>query len=450
MFYNIHRSRIVTLISIIFTALLGVAWSAKSTETVTLRWDQNPESDIAGYRLHYGTASGNYNETLEVGNMTTVTVSALADTTTYFFVVTAYNTAGLESLPSNEASFTPVSAGALVRGTYAGLITPVGAGDSRGGVTIVVAGGGAVTGRLILGGLVFRWRGVLDSAGKIVATLTRPEPLNSLTLALQLDESTGSISGSVGDGSPLANVEAGAVIRGGDSDEIKLKGRYTVALLPGDDAGNPQGYGFATLTVSKGGAARLVGTLADGERFSLGRMVTRKGDLPVYVTLYDRLGSLFGAVKFRETPAVSDADAILRWAKPELADHRFRAAFAIDLPLRAARFSCSEQTPLLPGLSKSFGQATLSFAADGESASSIPDLRLLVITNNLPVVFPPNEPKLTLGFSTRSGHWAGQFNTPDGGTHRFRGILYQKGAGCGYGFFLGATQSGGVVLEPRI
>jgi hypothetical protein len=86
--------------------LLGSAGVAGASQSVTLAWDQNSEPDIAGYRLKSGSSSGNYAQTIDVGNTTTATVSNLSAGSSTFFVVTAYNTAGLESLSSNEASFT--------------------------------------------------------------------------------------------------------------------------------------------------------------------------------------------------------------------------------------------------------------------------------------------------------------------------------------------------------
>ncbi|MGB8170219.1 MAG: fibronectin type III domain-containing protein, partial [Chthoniobacteraceae bacterium] len=65
----------------------------------------NPEPDIAGYRLYYGTSSGTYPQMFDVGNTTGATVSNLAAGSRYYFAVTAYDTSYLESLPSDEVIF---------------------------------------------------------------------------------------------------------------------------------------------------------------------------------------------------------------------------------------------------------------------------------------------------------------------------------------------------------
>jgi len=74
-----------------------------SATTATLAW--NPVSDpyLGGYNVHVGTASGLYTRTISVGNVTSCTVDSLTTGTTYYFAVTAYNSAG-ESPPSNEVS----------------------------------------------------------------------------------------------------------------------------------------------------------------------------------------------------------------------------------------------------------------------------------------------------------------------------------------------------------
>jgi hypothetical protein len=80
--------------------------SARAAQSVTLAWDPSQGSNIAGYTLYSGTTSGTYTQTTSAGLSTTGTLTNLAAGTTYYFVVTAYDTAGLESAPSNEVSFT--------------------------------------------------------------------------------------------------------------------------------------------------------------------------------------------------------------------------------------------------------------------------------------------------------------------------------------------------------
>lgn len=72
----------------------------------TLEWDPNSESDLAGYKMYVGTASGVHGAPIDVGLVTTYTVTNLQSGSTYYFAVTAYNTAGLESGKSNEVSWT--------------------------------------------------------------------------------------------------------------------------------------------------------------------------------------------------------------------------------------------------------------------------------------------------------------------------------------------------------
>ena len=75
--------------------------------SVTLQWDRNPEPDIACYRLYVGIQSikaGNPPLPLELPPTkdTIYSVDGLDYLTTYYFVVTAVNDAGLESGYSNE------------------------------------------------------------------------------------------------------------------------------------------------------------------------------------------------------------------------------------------------------------------------------------------------------------------------------------------------------------
>ena len=94
-----------------FTADGFRAGSATTTITVavldpvTLMWNANTESNLAGYKLYSGTASGVYGTPTTVGLVTTTTVATLVSGVTYYFALTAFNTAGQESGKSNEVSY---------------------------------------------------------------------------------------------------------------------------------------------------------------------------------------------------------------------------------------------------------------------------------------------------------------------------------------------------------
>jgi hypothetical protein len=76
------------------------------TATVTIAWDKNPEPDIAGYKMHYGTTSGHYEYSVDVGNFTSCTISGLAEDTTYYFAATAHNSSSITSDYSAELAYT--------------------------------------------------------------------------------------------------------------------------------------------------------------------------------------------------------------------------------------------------------------------------------------------------------------------------------------------------------
>ena len=71
-----------------------------ATTNVTLIWDRNSESDIAGYNVYYGRVSGDYTRLVTVADPTVVI--AVKGSKTIYFAATAYNTNGLESALSEE------------------------------------------------------------------------------------------------------------------------------------------------------------------------------------------------------------------------------------------------------------------------------------------------------------------------------------------------------------
>ena len=103
----------------------GLAATPSGT-SINLNWSPNPESDLAGYKVYYdtdasgfpydGTGAAEGDSPIDVGNVTSFTLTGLTPGTTYYLAVTAYDndadgtddqTEGHESWYSDEVSAIP-------------------------------------------------------------------------------------------------------------------------------------------------------------------------------------------------------------------------------------------------------------------------------------------------------------------------------------------------------
>lgn len=91
--------KIMFLLLLIPTVLLS-----QDEVSVTVSWNPNTESDLAGYKVYYGLASRDYVEPVDAGNVTEIKIPGFLRGKTYFFAVTAYDHAGNESEFSDEVS----------------------------------------------------------------------------------------------------------------------------------------------------------------------------------------------------------------------------------------------------------------------------------------------------------------------------------------------------------
>ena len=89
----------------VICAMAVVCWAAQGGQSVALAWDADAGTSVAGYIVHYGSVSGVYTNSLNVGTNINASVPGLQEGETYYFAVTAYATGGLESAPSNEVSY---------------------------------------------------------------------------------------------------------------------------------------------------------------------------------------------------------------------------------------------------------------------------------------------------------------------------------------------------------
>ena len=73
--------------------------------SVTIAWDPNPETDISGYLIQYGTNPGGYTDSVSVSKTTTQwTLTNLSEGARYYITVRAVNMAGMVSAPAPEVN----------------------------------------------------------------------------------------------------------------------------------------------------------------------------------------------------------------------------------------------------------------------------------------------------------------------------------------------------------
>jgi hypothetical protein len=94
------------IVSAVFSGIIAlIPLPASAVQNVTLTWNPSTSPNVIGYDIYYGPACGTYTNKISVGNVTSATVPGLQEGACDFFVVTARDTSGLESLPSNEVSY---------------------------------------------------------------------------------------------------------------------------------------------------------------------------------------------------------------------------------------------------------------------------------------------------------------------------------------------------------
>jgi len=112
---KINISKMATLQNVIlFLGIIFVVPAVASAASTNFSWIPNPEPNVVGYKIHYGTKTGGpYPYFIDInGNVPDPndgrihgTVTGLTDGITYYFVCTGYDNLGNESSFSSEAVY---------------------------------------------------------------------------------------------------------------------------------------------------------------------------------------------------------------------------------------------------------------------------------------------------------------------------------------------------------
>jgi uncharacterized delta-60 repeat protein len=333
-----------------------------------------------------------------------------------------------------------------LKGAYYGLFfqsnSP--AWDSSGYFSLAVGSNGSYSGKMLLGAASHLFSGGFDlslASAKRIARTGKPELLLELQLGADSDRVVGRV-GSVGFSSELLGWRAALSAARPASD---YAGKYTLLFSGGPDPVlSPSGNGFASLSVSSSGTAKVATTLADGSVASQSVPLGARGHLPLYLVLYGGKGSAFGWVELDDDSSASGSDdrwGQLLWTKASMTTGAFyRGGFTNFVEVMGASY-ISTNKPLITMSNAAVFVEGANFtgsAADGVSLSAA----------NKFIIAGMNTNKLRLGVIPASGVVTGAFVNPHTRrTSSVRGVLLQDRGSVG-GFSLGTNQSGIFYLGP--
>jgi len=423
----------------LWLALTLLLLAGPAAHAIVLAWDPNEEPDVTGYRVHYGTASGQYSEIIDVGNATSAPIEDLLPGTTYFFAVTAYNSLNVESLPSDEIAYSAPGLAPLVRkGRFRGAGEM---GESLTHLRLFIAKNGRFSGKLFVRGSTAVVRGKLGASGQQTLELTTRSGL-AATVSLQADA-----SGAI----------AATITIDGESATLALPVRALPSATPSPHAGNytlllgsaasldassqapvPDFSGSAVLKITKSGVVRAVGKLADGTNFALVSAVGPDGEIAFGTPLpAPARGLLSGNLFLRDNENISDGDGTFGWRKPASVARAgvFPDGFEVRMPALLSRFSPPQ------GLFNPTVDATLS---GGELPAELDPIQKSIA---LPAAgpgtaLPLGEDRLRITIARGNGLVKGNFVHPaDGKLRGLRGVWFQK-QNAAFGAFKGVSTSG--------
>lgn len=353
--------------------------------------------------------------------------------------------------------------GFSLTGAFSGAIDPstLTGGGLGGWLTVTTSSNGSFTGTLQLGALKYAIKGAFNSQTGVAPgiLIVRKAPLPNLMLTLAMATSGGSrgqVTGTLVEGvmPPLAveinrevwNATNLATLFGGT-----VSARYNLSTdVEAAHQGSstyPQGFGYASLTITKSGVATLAGVMQDGAAFTLSKVLWPDGTLPVFIPLYASLGVLDGSLQVSVGADFATADNALTgslfWKKPpstKAGDKLYAAGFETLVDVIGAAYTAPAAGYRVLALGNAATHVSVALDLKDGGLGAGFRTYLTLSTANKVVTFAPNDHTYSLTFTPATGAFTGKFSvTAPARIATFNGLILQDastGLASGYGYFL--------------
>lgn len=330
-----------------------------------------------------------------------------------------------------------------VKGSYNGLFYDSTNGvrhENSGFVNFKVTKKGLVLGKLI-SGKSYRFKGSFNNSGHAEILVARGSGKSSLILNLQLDLANGTdqVRGTVSADGWVAGL-LGDRAHAGPS--VSKDAQFTM-VIPGDSnsIAGPQGDGFGTIKADAADGLHFKGVLADGTKFNQRIPVSKNGQIPFYLSLYQGSGSVLSWISLTNDVSSSlQGDA--SWIKKATLEGIHPSGFTNVTTVIGSSYSPPAAGARVLDIVE--GTVTLN---GGNLSSAITNDTILGSNNVVTVTTGTNGLSITI--SLPSGLVNGNFVHPDTKkTTLIKGVVLQQ-QNKARGFFLGTNQSGAVLLENK-
>lgn len=391
-------------------------------------------------------------------NATTGVISGIPTRAgTYSVTVQASNPAGRgPAVTGNLRIQAPDAAGA---GTYMAIVNshPALNSNKGGRLDLTLTDSSSWTARLLLGKESHTLKGVMrwtqspfnsGSFGYTSNVTIASKTYGALLVLFELDPGNGNLTGIITSNSATTDFFGYRLSWHPDRNPWPYStGPFNLAITPRPDQLSrtdiPQGDGFLSLNVTRGGIGSATVRLADGTSFTSSAIMGATGQFGIFKMLYPKdTGSFLSRITFglyrqnnqSSTPSlfVNNLTGNASWTRdPQPAtDRSYAAGFSLPQVLRGWAYSppLAEKTPIVLNLPNMPGNARLEFEQGGvASASPNPSLTFrLTNANSADFTGVLNPAKVSLKMNTATGAYSGLFELTNGGVTRkttFQGLL---------------------------